>query len=47
MILAVALGCATTGDSAGSGGSAQGQVGVPLPDLKVEAMSGKPIDVSS
>jgi cytochrome c biogenesis protein CcmG, thiol:disulfide interchange protein DsbE len=46
-VAAVALGCATTGGSAESGGAPSGRVGVPLPDLKVEAMSGKPIDVAS
>jgi thiol-disulfide isomerase/thioredoxin len=45
--LAVALagfGCATTG---GGGGEGQAPVGAPLPPLKVDALSGKTINVAS
>jgi thiol-disulfide isomerase/thioredoxin len=47
LVLAVA-GCATGGSEAGGGGSsAGGPVGAPLPAMKVDALSGKKIDVSS
>jgi cytochrome c biogenesis protein CcmG, thiol:disulfide interchange protein DsbE len=39
------LGCATSG--AGGGGDAQAPVGAPLPPLKVDALSGKTINVAS
>ena len=39
----IVLGCATTGAEAGAGDRA---VGAPLPPLKVDALSGKTIDVA-
>ena len=55
MILALALSvavaaCATAGGDAGGssgGGSGGGQVGAPLPAMRVDALSGKKIDVGS
>jgi cytochrome c biogenesis protein CcmG/thiol:disulfide interchange protein DsbE len=44
------LGCATGGGSAGggsAGGSSAGPIGAPLPALKVDALSGKTIDIGS
>jgi thiol-disulfide isomerase/thioredoxin len=42
------LGCATTGGAGGEGtASASGAVGAPLPPLKVDALSGKTINVAS
>jgi thiol-disulfide isomerase/thioredoxin len=46
LLAAVALGCATTGGAAGEGGGDR-SVGAPLPPLKVDALSGKTIDVAS
>lgn len=46
LLVAAALGCATTG-SGQAGGSGQGTVGAPLPPLKVDGLSGKTIDVGS
>jgi cytochrome c biogenesis protein CcmG/thiol:disulfide interchange protein DsbE len=39
----LALGCATTGDAGGAGSA----VGAPLPPLRVDGLSGRPIDVAS
>jgi thiol-disulfide isomerase/thioredoxin len=41
--------CATTGDGGGAGrGSATGNpVGTPVPEIKVDSLGGKPIDVAS
>jgi thiol-disulfide isomerase/thioredoxin len=43
-LLVLSLGCATTG---AEGGAASGAVGAPLPPLRVDALSGKPINVAS
>jgi thiol-disulfide isomerase/thioredoxin len=45
LALCAALGCATGGGEAGPGSS--GQLGAPLPSIRVEGLSGKDIDVSS
>ena len=42
----VMLGCATGGGS-GAGGSSGGPIGAPLPPLKVDALSGRTIDIGS
>ena len=39
--------CATAGGAAGGGGDTGNQVGVPVPAIRVEALSGKKIDVAS
>ena len=44
-LLVLSLGCATAG--AAGGGGAQGPVGAPLPPLRVDALSGKTINVAS
>jgi thiol-disulfide isomerase/thioredoxin len=46
LMMAGAVGCATGGGDAG-GGAASGQLGAPLPAIKVEGLSGKTIDVAS
>ena len=48
LVALLALGCATSDASGGHGSSGPGgPVGAPLPMLKVDALSGKTIDVSS
>jgi thiol-disulfide isomerase/thioredoxin len=46
LLVAIALGCATTSGGA-AGESGDRTVGAPLPPLKVDALSGKTIDVGS
>ncbi|HVZ86917.1 MAG TPA: TlpA disulfide reductase family protein [Polyangia bacterium] len=44
LFLALFPGCATTGSGGGASG---GVIGAPLPPLKVDGLSGRPIDVAS